>query len=389
MSDYSICFKLRTDQPDIHGKCMIRLRVIMNRETKYVSTGIKVPPDAWEDASEKIVHTYPNAKQLNFKLNEFKLNHERELLNVERITGNLTAAKVEAILAKKDIFDFHDYAAKYFETFKIEFKEETLETYGYDLEKLKEFAPRLSLHEITPEFVARYHNFMVTVRGNSQNTCNKALKPIKKVLRYAREVDKIIKDDPFKVYNISKEETIPTYLTMDELEQIWDLVVNHPKPLYHYHHSVRIQSLYFLLSCYTGLRYSDLTKIQSGEVIKNDRVFLIMQKGQEPLSLPLLSRAKKLIPLIGNAKILSNQKGNERLKILQQIAGLNKDLTWHVGRHTMAMMMADLGFDKEITAVLLGHKSIKSTAIYHRISSSRGNKEVANLEQKLAEVGHI
>src|SRR3954465_16077159 len=135
MTTYSIAYKLRTDRPDKQGKCVIRLRVIMNRDIKYVSTDIKIPVDAWDEAAEKIIHTYPNAKQLNYKLNELKLNHEKEMLDVERITGSLTAEKVDTIFAKKDVFDFHEYAKKYFETFKLEFKDETLETYGYDLEK--------------------------------------------------------------------------------------------------------------------------------------------------------------------------------------------------------------------------------------------------------------
>ena len=385
MSIYNLRFELRKDRPNRLGKCQIRIRIPFKGKSKYISTELNIHPDHWSDEAQCIKHTAPNATQLNHKLAQLKLDYEKEILDLERITGNLDETKLNKVLAKEDIFDFHKYAEDYFKTFKNKFKEETLETYSYDLEKLKEFRPKLSIHEWTPELVAQYHTFLIEVRGNSTNTCNKALKPIKKVLRYAREVQHIIKSDPFKVYNIGKEKTLPEYLETNEIESLWNICVNDSMEIYP---TLKFTGLYFLLSCYTGLRYSDLSQIHNKNIIKNDRVFLVMVKGQDPLSLPLLTRAKKLVKLIGDKKIISNQKGNEYLKILQDLAGIKKSLHWHMGRHTMAMLLSDLGFDKEVTAILLGHRSIKSTAIYHKISKSRASKEIEDLQKKLDEIGH-
>lgn len=89
------------------------------------------------------------------------------------------------------------------------------------------------------------------------------LKPIKKVLGYAREVDKLIKDDPLKVYNM--EETIPIYLEHQEIAVLWEMLVDNPIEMYP---TLRMPGLYFLLSCYTGLRYSDLAQIHESDIIK-------------------------------------------------------------------------------------------------------------------------
>lgn len=385
MAEFFLNVELRKDRPDRLGKCPIRIRVLLNKKKKYVVTGIKVHPDNWDEANKCIKHTSPNAGQLNFKISEMKLSYEREMLNMERMTGGMTEAIMEKILAKEDSFDFHVYAANYFENFKKLFKAETLKTYQYDLEKLQEFKKNILVSDWTPELVAKYHDFMVNVRGNSQNTCNKALKPIKKVLRHAREVDRIIKDDPFKVYNISKKQTIPTYLEQDELDLLWDKLVDNPVDM---HPSLRMTGLYFLLSCYTGLRYSDLAQVHKKDIIKNDRINLIMVKGEAPLRVPLLKKASILVKLIGTKKIISNEKGNEYLKVVQALTGIEKSIHWHMGRHTFAMMAADNGIDKDVVSVLLGHKSIKSTAIYHRISSQRGSKEIEMLQNKLDKLGH-
>lgn len=380
MSSFNLMLQLRKDRADRLGKCQIRIRAVLNGKSKYVGTGIKIHPNNWDSSNQRIKHIAPNAGQLNFKLSDLKLNYERELLNVERMTGSITEAKMDQVLAKENSYDFHKYAERYFKNFSKQFKEETLKTYRYDLEKLQEFRRTLLISDWTPEFVAKYHHFMVNVRGNSQNTCNKALKPIKKVLRHAREVDHLIKDDPFKVYNISKEETIPVYLEQYELAKLWDILVNNPLEM---HPTLRMTGLYFMLSCYTGLRYSDLAQVHNSNIIKDNRISLTMVKGQDPLRLPLLKEAIILLKLIGDKKVISNQKGNEYLKVIQKLAGIKKDLHWHAGRHTLGMMAADNGLDKDVTAVLLGHKSIKSTAIYHRISNQRGNKEVEILQSKL------
>lgn len=385
MSNYYLKLELRKDRPNKTGKCPVRIRVFFNGRCKYVSTKVTVDPDDWDAEGQCIRHRAVNAAHLNYKLSQKKIAYEKELLDMERLTGPVTEATLQKVLQREDVFDFYRYAEKYFRIYKNKYDPETLRGYNSDLNKLRQFKPKLYLHEWTPELIADYHNYLICVKKNSPNTCNKAVKPIKKVLRYAREVENLIKSDPFKAYNISKEPTLPDYLEAAEIDLLWDICVKKKMAI---HETLRLTGLYFLLGCYTGLRYSDLAQIHKKNIIREDRVFLVMVKGQEPLSLPLLTRAKELVKLINKRRIVTNQKGNEYLKILQDLAGIQKSLHWHMARHTMAMLMSDMGFDKEVTALMLGHRTIRTTSIYHKISKTRAAREVQALQDRLDQIGH-
>ena len=58
-------------------------------------------------------------------------------------------------------------------------------------------------------------------------------------------------------------------------------------------------------------------------------------------------------------------------------AGITKDITFHSGRHTFAVLMLDLGAEIYTVSKLLGHKDIKTTQIYAKVLDKKKQEAVS------------
>lgn len=58
-------------------------------------------------------------------------------------------------------------------------------------------------------------------------------------------------------------------------------------------------------------------------------------------------------------------------------AGITKDITFHCGRHTFAVLMLDLGADIYTVQKLLGHKEISTTQVYAKVLDKKKQEAVS------------
>jgi site-specific recombinase XerD len=67
---------------------------------------------------------------------------------------------------------------------------------------------------------------------------------------------------------------------------------------------------------------------------------------------------------------------NAYLKEIGDVCGINKNLTFHLARHTFATMMLTLGADLYTTSKLLGHADVKMTQVYAKIINQKKDDAV-------------
>jgi site-specific recombinase XerD len=141
----------------------------------------------------------------------------------------------------------------------------------------------------------------------------------------------------------------------------------------------------FLFMCYTGLSYSDLKNLNYNQIyqsIGKKRIIKLQRhKTDEHCMVPLMDKAEALIskykehPSKSNQDIvlpvISNQKMNQYLKLIMQLAGINKLITCHVARHSFATNSLEYNIPIETVSRMLGHTNIKTTQIYAKITETK------------------
>lgn len=154
----------------------------------------------------------------------------------------------------------------------------------------------------------------------------------------------------------------------------------------------------YIFSCYTGYSYYEVSMLTPDHVIRgmdgNKWISIKRHKTGEPEMVPLLPIPLSIIEqyknhpdCLVNGKLLpvkSNTKYNMHLKQVAERAKVKKYLTTHTARHTFATTVT-LEHDVPLETVsrLLGHRSIRTTQIYAKVSLKKLSNNINDLRQKL------
>ena len=186
---------------------------------------------------------------------------------------------------------------------------------------------------------------------------------------------------------------MPTYrsfLTSVELERVEKLNIQ----------STRLKTVrdLFVFSCYTGISYIDLMLL-TNESLKlgidnNYWIITKRQKTRNAVKIPLLTKAFNLIELYQNDNRtlitntlfpkISNQKINAYLKEIAELSGIQKNVTFHMARHTFATTVTlTNGVPIETISKMLGHRKLTTTQIYAKVLEKKVCDDMQVLRQKL------
>lgn len=229
----------------------------------------------------------------------------------------------------------------------------------------------LNAKEVTESLVLEFKEYLeAKLKGE---TPTNYFKKFKKVIAGALR-DEIIKKNPIQDITIRKNESIKKdILTFEEIQILADTPCNNNEV-----------KRAFLLSCFTGLRYSDC-KVLKARDIQNKIITIKQQKTQLKVSIPLNENAFSLIEsnLDGSDTLIFNLPSHtaclKHLRNWTNKAGITKHITWHCARHSFGTGLAYQGTDIISVSALLGHSSLVYTQRYVRESNALKEKAVYNL----------
>ncbi len=366
----------------------IYLRIIYNCRYIQLSSGIYLKADYWDAKKSKIKSKHQDCVRLNRSIDELRqkvfsifdeLNRQNKV-SLETIKM-LMSNKQESMNSLINIIDFHNQRIR--EKLNKGYAHSTYRHYISLKNIIRSFLKDvykkedILLSDLNNAFITKFEHFLATKKKNHINTVAKKIVRLRTIINLGIKNDWITKD-PFKNFSI---ETIPAnrqYLTEDEIKAIKDVELSDSEYL------TRVRDM-FIFICYTGLSYSDLQKLNSNDIINDiggQRIICISRtKTFSACRIPLLPLASHIIekyinhPLAQNRgsllPIISNQKMNEYLKIIARKAGITKKLSCHIGRHSFATLSLERGVPIETLSSVLGHRSIKTTQIYGKITNTK------------------
>ena len=217
-----------------------------------------------------------------------------------------------------------------------------------------------------------------------QKTCRlnaiyKHTQRFKAVIHYGQK-KKWFTEDPFKYHQGKTEPTNRQYMTAFELQKIERLSFEGDLE--------EVRHMY-LFMCYTGMSYGEVISFKQEHIMVggNGRRFINKRRGKTDLTygITLRNKAEEIIGYfkdhpesVCNGTVFphkSNKVMNDNIRVIASKAGITKDITSHVGRHTYATLSLESGVPIETLSKTLGHGDIKTTQIYGKITKAKIEKD--------------
>ncbi|RYD57610.1 MAG: site-specific integrase [Sphingobacteriales bacterium] len=320
---------LKAEEPTL-----ISLQLKFNGHRVFMSTGEKVLPTSWDFTQQRAIGK--GYSELNFWLDKIEGEAKSIFrnLNIDGITP--TAEMVQDMLRQR--IDNTPVAKpqeqkptllRFIEQYICEVaatkKKETIKAYKTTLNHLANYSrlynKKVDFENITMEFYYEFSEYIAKDLGNSKNTVAKQIKTIKTFLHEATDRG-INTNMTFKSRNFKKvtEVVDKIYLTREEIDRIYalDLAKTKTKEF--------VRDL-FIVSCYTGLRFSDFTKIKK-EDVKNGQLHIRTTKTDQFVVIPIASIVEAVLKKYSYClpNNITNQKMNQYLKEIGQMAGINEPI---------------------------------------------------------------
>ena len=383
--DFKLVLNYKNRPSEPNTKFEVKIECYYNRKYRYISTGVFVESQYWEDG--QLIKKHPQYKVIDVllqnKLNEYRnksLDHER--------TGKVFDFNaLNALSERKNKQLFSDFIKEELKKEK-NLSSDSVTKYTRNAEIVADIFPSLSVDELTSqkiEHLDKYfqQNFAPSMANHLHIFVHKYAKKAVK--------QRLLQYDPYDEVEIEKfrGETRYTFLTLAEIKKLEDL-----ENLPYLIRSVRDR---FVYSCYTGLRVSDnlallksnLTDTSDGYVVDLHTIKGYGHDLIHPIGLMFEGKPDKiarhwmaaheektLFPRVSTTYIKT------ALDLLEGLAELDKHITFHVARHTCASLLADISQNPFLIKNILGHTDIKTSMIYIHASPESTKKQLRLLSGK-------
>lgn len=408
----SVLFLLEKSRPTKEGLLPITVRITVKGMRAEFMLGQVVEPAYWDKKTNRVTTKgYPNPSEcriINNAItqclarleNDFSwLRNEKSLVTAELLkqayVGKIRS-KNEEIERERTLCQTCNYKySKFAVLVKAEQRSaSTLKRWRTTKRKIRDFLKyKFKKYDVPLSAIKFSHaqdflHYLLTKERIEENTAHKYLKNGRELLQIAEDQEWISKN-PWNNYKIKYVQPERECLTMEEIIRLYQ------KPLLTRLDHVRN---IFLFASFTGYAFQEVLTLTKDDIfigIDGKRWIKInRQKTKNPECVPLLPIPASIVDkyendpyCVSNDKLLpvkSYQNYNGYLKEVAYICEIPIELSTHIARHTFATTVClDHDVPIETVSKLLGHKSIRTTQIYAKVSKKKISRNMNELEKKL------
>lgn len=286
---------------------------------------------------------------------------------------------------------YKEQLKKYLEycEFRKELDWNTLKAYKIDLTQFFEFVKVDLLNRNNIEdYVTNLH------KKYKQKTIKRKIASVKAFYNYLEEQE-VIDNNPFKKIKVKFKETkiLPKIIPREEIEQLLNYIYeqedkNSEKSYKYWLRDIAIIETLFA----TGARVYEISNIREDSIDLNSGLIKIMGKGGKEryiqIAVPeILNILKKyylqnIESIKKSGYFFVNNRGRRyseqsirlMIKKYTKLAGIERNITPHMFRHSFATYLIEEEVDISYVQKLLGHSSIKTTQIYIHVAAKKQAK---------------
>ncbi|MEZ2338438.1 site-specific integrase [Mucilaginibacter sp. RCC_168] len=394
---FGLLFFMRKTKNYKAGPLPIYLKITIDGAATELSSKRKCEPSQWSGKSGRAIGNKESVKELNHYLDSLEqkvFQAKRKLIDTDK---EITVEAIKSVLTGTDekkvmileVFKNHNQQMKALEG--TEFSSNTIDRYETTINHTTAFLQwkygleDMNIKDLDHEFITEFCFWFKSVQKCNHNSTMKYLSNFKKIVLICVK-NRWLPVDPFADFKFTRKPVERVALTEHELKKIAS------KP-FAAERLIFVRDI-FLFSCYTGLSYADVQKLRYSEIVKGidngTWIFTNRQKTGTSTRVPLLPEALAILDIYRtNSKcintglalpVLSNQKMNSYLKEIAGIAGINKELTFHIARHTFATTITlNYGVPMETVSKMLGHTNIKQTQHYAKLTDRKVSDDMQKL----------
>ena len=399
-STFNLLFYIKKSQPKKNGLCPVMGRITIDGQQVQFSCKFDIDPKLWDVDAGRAAGRSEQAREANRLLDQVGASltkHYREIVNRD---GYVSAEKVKNAYLGLDkrcetllkVFERHneDFERMYqagSRSWRTLYKYQNVYKLLTEFIKFRYNRSDMALIEIQPAFITDFENWLRTEKDCGTTTVWLYMMPLRKMITIAQN-NGWLQRDPFFEYSIKPEESDRGFLTKDEIKTLMEAQFDTDE-------KGLVRDM-FIFCCFTGFAFTDLYTMSIDNLqdsFDSKHQWLVKRRGKTNVTstVPLLEIPLKILDkykgMASGDKLLpvpSYERAKYLLGVIEKESGVEKHITWHMARHTYATEIClTNGVPIESLAKMLGHKNIRTTQIYAKITHEKLTHDANLLANRL------